>query len=50
MAKTVTFNDTGKDAELVKKIKAYQKQKQFTFIDAVRELCDKGLTVEKLKK
>ena len=50
MSKVVTFNDAGKDAELVKKIKAYQKQKQFTFIDAVRELCDKGLTVEKLKK
>ena len=50
MAKTATFIDTGKDAELVKKIKAYQKQKKLTFIDAVRELCDKGLTVEKLKK
>ncbi len=50
MAKAVTFNDTGKDAELVKKNKSYQNKKNLTFIDSVRELCDKGLTVEKLKK
>ncbi len=50
MAKTVSFIDTGKDKDLVKRIESYQKQKKTTFIEAVRQLCDKGLTVEKLKK
>jgi hypothetical protein len=50
MAKTVSFIDTGKDKDLVKRIESYQKQKKTTFIEAVRQLWDKGLTVEKLKK
>ena len=50
MAKTVSFIDTGKDKDLVKRIESDQKQKKTKFIEAGRQLYDKGMTVEKLKK
>lgn len=50
MAKYVKLDELGKDKELVKQIEAYSKQKKTNFTEAVRQLCDKGLTVEKLKK
>lgn len=51
MSKRITFNDTENDQALVKKIETYRKQKKLaSFTQAVRELCEKGLLVEKLKK
>ena len=49
LKKTATF--TEKDIELVKRIEKYQKDKKHkSFIDAVRELCETGLDIEKIKR
>ena len=45
--KVVSFVE--KDAELVKKIQEYQKERNYTsFIDAVRALCEDALQFKKL--
>lgn len=50
MSKVVTFKEETIDKELVKKIKAYQKQKKLnSFTQAVRQLCDIGLKFDEIK-
>lgn len=44
MSRGVTFGE--KDQELIEKIEEYQHAKKLkSFVDAVRELCGRGLTV-----
>ena len=51
LKRTATFNDSGKDMDLVKRIEKYMKEKgKKHFIDAVRELCETGLDIEKIKR
>ena len=49
MSRTATFSD--KDGESVRKIQAYQKEKNLpSFIEAVRQLCNDALQLKKITK
>lgn len=48
MSKTATFNEN--DKELLKRIEKYQKENNFTFIGAVRDLCDRALKLKEITK
>lgn len=49
MSKHITFVD--KDAQLIKKIAAYQKEKGISsFVEAVRQLCEKALKISEITK
>ena len=49
MSKSITFVD--KDAQLIKKIVAYQKEKGISsFVEAVRQLCEKALKFNEITK
>lgn len=52
MAKQLTFNDdtNERDKELVSKIKQFSKEKNISFTEAVRLLCEFSLTAKKLKR
>lgn len=52
MAKQIRFNnDTNeRDKKLVSKIKQFSKEKNISFTEAVRLLCEYALTAKKLKK
>lgn len=48
MGKTISIGGAEKDAELIKEILAYQKQRGLTYAsDAVRELCKDALAIKK---
>ena len=49
MSKSITFVD--KDAQLIKKIVAYQKEKGISsFVETVRQLCEKALKFSEITK
>lgn len=49
MSKSITFVD--KDAQLIKKIVAYQKEKGISsFVKTVRQLCEKALKFSEITK
>lgn len=48
MNKTATFNCN--DKELINRIEKYQKDNNFTFIGAVRDLCDCALKLKEIIK
>ena len=49
MGKSVTFGD--KDAQLIRRIVAYQKEKGISsFVEAVRQLCEKALKFNEITK
>jgi hypothetical protein len=49
MGKGVTFGD--KDAQLIRRIVAYQKEKGISsFVEAVRQLCEKALKFNEITK
>ena len=52
MAKQVKFNDdmSERDKKLVSKIKLFSKEKQISFTEAVRQLCEYALTAKKIQK
>ncbi|MCR5817011.1 MAG: hypothetical protein K6F91_09025 [Ruminococcus sp.] len=49
--KTITLTDSKSDKELVDKITKYQRSKgKDSFVQAVRDLCDTALAIEKIKR
>ncbi len=51
MPKTIKFNDNEKDKALIKRIEKYQKSKGISsFVQAIRDLCETGLDIEKIKR
>ncbi len=49
MGRSVTFGD--KDAQLIRRIVAYQKEKGISsFVEAVRQLCEKALKFNEITK
>ena len=49
MSKSITFVD--KDAQLIKKIVAYQKERGISsFVETVRQLCEKALKFSEITK
>jgi len=49
MGKSITFVD--KDAQLIKKIVAYQKERGISsFVETVRQLCEKALKFSEITK
>ena len=52
MAKQVRFNDdtSERDKKLVSKIKLFGKEKNISFTEAVRQLCEYALTAKKNQK
>ena len=52
MAKQVRFNDdtSERDKKLVNKIKLFSREKEISFVEAVRQLCEYALTAKKNQK
>jgi len=51
MSKGITFTDTDKDKELIEKIVKFQHAQELpSFVEAVRRLCENGLSMNTVVK
>ena len=51
MSKGITFGDSKRDRDLIKRITDYQEKSGIsTFVEAVRKLCDDALQLKKISK